>query len=423
MQPRDAFREILEYNHRFVGRDPDVLPNKLRKIAKNPFTFFRGTFHLFAADWVRGLCAPWTDGKDRERDPVIGDVHIESFGATEASSGEILFGLQDLDEATEADYDLDVLRAVASAALAVDQAGLPLSAACSAAARLAQGYADQAARFATGKDSPEWVVSAQAHAPEPIRELCARLAAVDRHAYMEGLCETVGNGELRQLRRGERHLAIRPERARSILEALPTYLRSRQTPGAGGALLLPADVVYRVAGTGGLGRFRYSVLLLPEGGGDGVALELKEAIPSALDLYRDRTHTDQAERVALRVREAQGQANRWLGSLRIGSQPYQVREIGPHDGHLSPSGFVDAAQADEVLECCGRLLAAAHHRGALAAPAGRCEVPAARLREREGLWLRRVVSFGLFYAAVAQEDHRAFCNRIEEALQRLTARA
>ena len=84
---------------------------------------------------------------------------------------------------------------------------------------------------------------------------------------------------------------------------------------------------------------------------------------------------------------------------------------------------MDAAQADEVLECCGRLVAAAHHRSALAAPAGRCEVPAARLREREGLWLRRVVSFGLFYAAVAQEDHRAFCSRIEEALERLTARA
>src|SRR5450755_98129 len=224
LQIRDSFREILEYNQRFVGRDPDVLPHKLRKIAKNPFTFFRGTFHLFAADWVRGLCAPWTDGKDRERDPVIGDVHIESFGATQASSGQVLFGLQDLDEATEADYDLDVFRAAASAALAVDQAGLPLSAACSAAARLAQGYADQAARLATGKDSPDWVVSTQANAPGPIRDLCSRLAAVDRRGFMDALCETVGNGETRrQLRRGERHLAIRPERARSILEALPPY--------------------------------------------------------------------------------------------------------------------------------------------------------------------------------------------------------
>ena len=43
------------YNQRFVGRDPDLLPHKLRKMAQSPFGFFRGTFHLFASDWLSGL--------------------------------------------------------------------------------------------------------------------------------------------------------------------------------------------------------------------------------------------------------------------------------------------------------------------------------------------------------------------------------
>jgi uncharacterized protein (DUF2252 family) len=177
-----------------------------------------------------------------------------------------------------------------------------------------------------------------------------------------------------------------------------------------------------VAGTGGLGRNRYSVLLGLEGSAPGteVILELKESTPAALDLHRGRTQADQAERVARRTAEAQGKPNAWLGFARLGSQPYQIREIGPHDGHLSPSGFENAADAEAVIECCGRLLAATHHRSHLAAPEGRCEPPAARLKDREGLWLRRVVSFGLFYAAVVQEDHRAFCSRLEEALAKLT---
>ncbi|MHB1847316.1 MAG: DUF2252 family protein, partial [Deltaproteobacteria bacterium] len=115
-----------------------------------------------------------------------------------------------------------------------------------------------------------------------------------------------------------------------------------------------------------------------------------------------------------------GRPRRWLGATRIGSQPYQLHEIGPHDGHLSPTSFADSAQAESLLECCGRLLAAAHHRSSLAAPEGRSEPPATRLRDREGLWLRRVVSFGLFYAALVQEDHRAFVGRLEEALARLS---
>ena len=230
---RDAFQEILNYNERFLGRDPDLLPHKLRKMARHPFAFFRGTFHLFASDWVNGLCAPWRDGGARERDPIGGDVHIESFGAHQAAGGEIVFAVQDLDEAAEGDYDLDVFRAAASAALAVDQAGLPLGAACTAAARLAQGYADQSQRLMNGVDPADWGVGSGRNAPPPIQELCDRLAAVDRREFLAAQCER-GGGQLR-LRRSERHLDIRPERARAIRESLTPYLaegRLRSPEGA-----------------------------------------------------------------------------------------------------------------------------------------------------------------------------------------------
>jgi uncharacterized protein (DUF2252 family) len=291
-----------------------------------------------------------------------------------------------------------------------------------AAARFVQGYADEALRLAQGKDGPEWVVSREEHAPAPIRELCDRLAAVERKAFIEELCEPV-TASPRRLRRSERHLDIRPERVRSVLEGLSGYLKGKAA--ATGRVFLPLDVVYRVAGTGGLGRNRYAVLLGLEGAAPGteVLLELKESTPAALDIYRGRTQADQAERTARRTVEAQGRPNAWVGFTRLGSQPYQVREIGPHDGHLSPSGFANAADAEAVIECTGRLLAATHHRSFLAAPEGRCEAPAARLKDREGLWLRRVVSFGLFYAAVVQEDHRAFCSQLEEALAKLTPKS
>ncbi|MHB1847252.1 MAG: DUF2252 family protein, partial [Deltaproteobacteria bacterium] len=266
---------------------------------------------LFAADWVAGLCAPWRDGKERERDPIVGDVHLESFGAHEVETsdggGAVLFSIQDFDEAAEGDFDLDVFRAAASAALAVDQAGLPLATACTAAARLAQGYADQAQRLARGDDPPDWIVSEAEHAPGPIAELCRGLAAVSRERFIDGLCER-SPGRPPRLRRSERHQDLRPERARAVLEAVGAFLRQRRARAPMGQPLLPVDVVYRVAGTGGLGRFRYAVLLSPESAEPGaeILIELKESSPAALDLHRNRTQADQAERVVRRALEAQG---------------------------------------------------------------------------------------------------------------------
>ena len=424
---RDVFQEIVNYNQRFVGRDPDLLPYKLRKMAQSPFGFLRGTFHLFAADWLSGLCAPWRDGSESERDPILGDVHIESFGAAQGADGRMAFELQDFDEVTEGDYDLDVFRAAASAALAADQSGLPLSAASAAATCLAQGYADEAERLAAGELPRD--VGCDETSPQPIRDLCEKLRNTARRDFIAGLTEP--SGDRLRLRRDERHRNLQPERARVLLQALGFHLKATGL----GRGLLPADIAFRVSGTGGLGRFRFAVLLSPEGGDplESIVLDLKEAVPAALDLYRNRTQVDQASQVARRMTGVQSSVNSWTGELRVGSQPYQVRELGPHDGHLSPAGFTDAEQAQAVLECCGRILAVAHHRSFIGSHQGsfqdggaglspRSRPPAVRLRDRKGLWLRRTVSFGLFYAALAQEDHRAFTGRLEELLAKLSAR-
>jgi uncharacterized protein (DUF2252 family) len=411
---RDVLQQILDYNQRFVGRDPDLLPHKLRKMAQSPFGYFRGTFHVFAADWVSGLFAPWRDGSGNERDPIIGDVHIEGFGTTRGADGTVEFGFQDFDEVAEGDYDLDVFRAAASAALAADQSLLPLNVASSSAAYLATGYAREARQLL---DAPgEAARLAPTDPPETIVQHTASLAATTRQAFLERLVVAVGDKV--QLKRDETYLAIRPERARAIEAALGPLIRQKQA----GLTFLPADVAFRVSGTGGLGRYRYVVLLSPEAGEpyESIVLDVKEAIAAALDLHRDRSQLDQAAQVVKRMSEMQHSPNPWGAATRLGSQPFQVKEITPQDGHLSPSGFTDARNAESVLEYCGRVLARAHQRAYLAAPRERAAPPGERLRDREGLWVRRVVSFGLFYAALVQEDHRNFTTHLEELMVKLS---
>jgi len=44
----DPLKQIAAFNR---GRKPDLLALKYRKMAATPFGYFRGTNHLFHADW------------------------------------------------------------------------------------------------------------------------------------------------------------------------------------------------------------------------------------------------------------------------------------------------------------------------------------------------------------------------------------
>ena len=68
----DVFDRIIAYNK---GREPERLKMKLDAMLADPFTFLRGTCHLFYEDWhasLNALNSPsvW----------VCGDLHLENFG-------------------------------------------------------------------------------------------------------------------------------------------------------------------------------------------------------------------------------------------------------------------------------------------------------------------------------------------------------
>ena len=58
------------------NRDSNALQVKYKAMAENPFRFFRGTCHLFAADFARlyGF-------GNKVRTWICGDLHFENFGS------------------------------------------------------------------------------------------------------------------------------------------------------------------------------------------------------------------------------------------------------------------------------------------------------------------------------------------------------
>src|SRR4029077_21024276 len=87
---------------------------KHRRLIESPFVFLRGTFYRWMQLWPR-VCV------ELARAPcvlAIGDLHIENFGTWRDVEGRLVWGVNDVDEAYELPYTLDLVRLATSALLA-----------------------------------------------------------------------------------------------------------------------------------------------------------------------------------------------------------------------------------------------------------------------------------------------------------------
>ena len=212
------------------------LAAKHKAMSETLFPFLRATFYRWCRLWPQ-VC-PQLEGAPTVL--AVGDLHVENFGTWRDAEGRLIWGVNDMDEAGEMPYALDLVRLVTSAFIALE--GKSLSEEDIAEAIL-DGYRDG---LAAGR-------------PFVLAE---------------------DNGWLRELALGE----LRdPERFWKKVEALADVDPGDQTR----ALLLarlPAGatlirISHRIAGLGSLGRRRF--LALARYGGGLVAREIKTLCPSA----------------------------------------------------------------------------------------------------------------------------------------------
>ena len=103
---RSVLQRITDYN---VTREPERLALKYAIMRRNPFSFLRGTCHLFHEDWPR---EPLLDKTPLAW--ICGDLHLENFGSYKGDNRLAYFDLNDFDEATLAPCARDLARLITS---------------------------------------------------------------------------------------------------------------------------------------------------------------------------------------------------------------------------------------------------------------------------------------------------------------------
>jgi uncharacterized protein (DUF2252 family) len=341
-------QSILAYNR---GRDPQRLQRKFELLRHDPFSFFRGTCHLYYATLPR-------DATLTAAPAVLacGDLHLENFGTYKGDNRLVYFDLNDFDEAALAPCAFELSRFAAS----VQIAAAHLKLASPQAAKLCRTFIETyRAAIADGK--PRWIERATADGM--VRDL---LHGLEQRKRVEMLDKRTTRDKTRRRLRidGEHTLAIEPADRRRIAALVKRYAATTVAP----TFYRVLDIARRVAGNGSLGVERY--VLLVEGRGspdDNYLLDLKLAVPSAMapaTRLRQPKWATEAARVVAIQRIVQAIYPARLTAISDGARSYVLKELQPAADRLDLTlTHRHVGRFESVIRSMAEITAWGHLRG------------------------------------------------------------
>ncbi len=137
------------------GRIKHLLPIKYGRMLESPFAFFRGSAVVMAAD----LASTPTIG---ERVILCGDAHLSNFGVFASPERNLIFDINDFDEAYPGPWEWDLKRLAASAVVAGRENGFKAKKCQSLAVDLARKYAEAMEKFAQAHTLDVWYYRVEA---------------------------------------------------------------------------------------------------------------------------------------------------------------------------------------------------------------------------------------------------------------------
>ena len=130
-------------------RQPDLVPIRWGRMSATPFTFYRGSAALMAADLAP---LPRTNLTVQ----LCGDAHLSNFGMYGSPERELLFDVNDFDETLPGPFEWDLKRLAASFVLASRNNGLTDDEARETAQAAVRSYREHMTAYAEMHELDVW---------------------------------------------------------------------------------------------------------------------------------------------------------------------------------------------------------------------------------------------------------------------------
>ena len=407
---RDPVELVIESSK---GRIPELIPIRYGRMMASPFTFYRGTANIMAADLaltpVSGL-----------RAQLCGDAHLLNFGGYATPERRLVLDINDFDETFPGPWEWDLKRLATSFVFAARSNGFSAADQREAALTCVRSYREHMLEYSDMTVLEIWYASL---------ELSDTRSAIHRKGGRRMLKKQVEKAKAHDVPEHEFPKLVEARGGRYAIKDAPPLIYHHPHIVASEEAIQRALALYReslsdarrvlldrykvmdfalkVVGVGSVGTL-CAVALLMAAGDDPLFIQIKEAGPSVLETYLGRsTYPNHGQRVVVGQHLMQAASDIFLGWTHgQGKRHFYLRQlrdmkIKPLVELFRPIGLFDYARL------CGWTLARAHARsGDPATIAG--------YMGKSDVFDKALAAFGKTYADQTEQDHAAFKNAIRE---------
>lgn len=385
---------------------------RMARMAQSPFTFYRGTAALMAADHSRD---------PHSGIPVVssGDAHLSNFGFYATPERTQAFDLNDFDESAWAPWEWDLKRLVTSVIIGGRDAGRPEKKVQASAKETVRAYVS--ALNTSDAHSPleryyshTSMLLARRHLgnePRRVLEEAAEDARKRTSARASRrLTEDLGDGRRRFIEDPPVMTHVDNELELNVDASYRQYLR---TASVDIRMLMShyemEDIGRRVVGVGSVGTRCYLVLFRDADGGS-LILQVKQALRSTLEEYGGFPQPEalaeitedagEGARVVGLQRILQAFSDPFLGHLQNQGRSFYVRQYHDMKGSVELEELDDAAFNAYAI-ACGAVLARAHAQSSNARKVVEFIGGGKQIR-------RAILDWSNAYADLSLDDYRVF---------------
>jgi uncharacterized protein (DUF2252 family) len=420
-----------------LTREPDLVPVRHGRMLVSPFTFYRGTAKIMAAD----LAGTPTAGLHVQ---LCGDAHLSNFGMFASPERRLLFDLNDFDETLPGPFEYDVKRLAASFTIAARNNGFTKADTRAATLASVAAYREAMAGFAAMGTLEIWyahlaedellkgVQSAAAEASKASKKAAKAAKRAQKTAQ-----RTAAKAHTRDSLQALSKLGERVDGQYRIVSQPPIIVPAREleaTYGVSAETLQGVihkqyrayratlrddqrqllerfqmvDMARKVVGVGSVGTRAYIVLLQGRDQHDPLFLQVKEATASVLEGHLAKSRYKQpGERVVRGQRMMQAASDIFLGWTRGQvevNRSYYWRQLRDMKASAAVESMMPVALGF-YARTCGWTLARAHARSG-------DPIAIAEYLGKDDQFDRSISDFAQRYADQNERDYQVFTEAI-----------
>ena len=347
-----------------MALDPAAFRRKFRKMAASPFAFYRGSACLFYADLTGAYADDSFLDERTSRVWIHGDLHAENFGTYMNSSGQLVFNVNDFDEAYVGPFSWDLKRFSASLALIGYAKALSDDSITALVTTFAQSYLTELRAIAAGGDDA--IGSITLDNADGVLHHVLQLARLNTRVELLAGQTTIDDFE-RRFSLGDGVYDVDDEmiaKVKGAFDAVPDHAAARNVRSSTNI----KDIKLRKGvGIGSAGLPSYNLLL--EGHTQAlendVIIYMKQAqVPAVARWIDDERVRDyfkhQGHRTAESQLALQAYADPWLGYTELDGVGQLVAEVSPYAADLDWSDVNEPEEMTGVVSDLGRAVARMH---------------------------------------------------------------